>query len=296
MHMLAVSIVQGGLFAFLMPARQTLIPQLVGQENLSNAISLDAAAMSATTLVAPAIGGGLYNVIGPDGVYYLIVSCSILAILFTAVVRVPQDTVERSKKAMFADIGQGLGYVTRSPLVLVLLVIGLITAVLAMPFRFLLPVFVVDVYGRGPEALGLLVTIMGLGSLIGSLLVASIGKWRRGLILLGSSFASGFALLLVALIPSYMAAAIIMVLLGLGDAGQRTLNHVLIMEEVEDRFRGRVMSVFMMNFGLMPLGVLPAGAVAQAYGGQVAVGILAALLLVATTVLIATQKRLRQIS
>lgn len=85
-HMLAVSMAQGGVFAFLMPARQALIPQLVGQENVTNAMSLDAAGMSATTLLSPAIGGGLYNVIGPDGVYYLIVGCSVLAVLFTSVV------------------------------------------------------------------------------------------------------------------------------------------------------------------------------------------------------------------
>ena len=296
MHMLAVSIVQGGLFAFLMPARQALIPQLVGRENLSNAISLDAAAMSATTLVAPAIAGGLYNVIGPDGVYYLIVACSVLAVLFTSVVRVRPEAAARPKTAMIGDIKQGLGYVARSPLVLVFLAIGLITALLAMPFRFLMPIFVVDVYGRGPEALGLLVTVMGVGSLIGSLFVASIRKWHRGLILLGSSFVSGLALLLVALFPSYLAAVGIMVLLGLGDAGQRTLNQVLIMEEVEDRYRGRVMSVFMMNFGLMPLGVLPAGAAVAYLGGQAVVGILAVLLLAATTVLLVTQKRLRQLS
>ena len=65
------------------------------------------------------------------------------------------------------------------------------------------------------------------------------------------------------------------------------------MEEVEDEFRGRVMSVFMMNFGLMPLGVLPAGAIAEAMGGQFAVGVLAALLLVFTIALWATQKQLR---
>ena len=132
--------------------------------------------------------------------------------------------------------------------------------------------------------------------MVGSLLVASITKWHRGLILLGSSFVSGVALLLVALFPSYFVAVAIMVLLGLGDAGQRTLNQVLIMEEVEQQYRGRVMSVFMINFGLIPLGVLPAGAAVKALGGQGVAGILAVLLLAATTVLLVTQRRLRQLN
>ena len=85
-----------------------------------------------------------------------------------------------------------------------------------------------------------------------------------------------------------------MVLLGLGDSGRRTVLMALIMEEVEDRYRGRVMSVFMMNFGLMPLGALPAAAMAQIVGGREAVGLLAVLLIAATLVVLITQRRLRQ--
>ena len=77
------------------------------------------------------------------------------------------------------------------------------------------------------------------------------------------AFSTGAALTLVAALPYYTAAAVIMLLMGLGDAGRRTVNMGLIMEVSDDRFRGRVMSVFMMNFGLMPLGVLPAGLAAD---------------------------------
>jgi MFS family permease len=178
-------------------------------------------------------------------------------------------------------------------MVLVLIILGLLTTLLAQPFRFIMPVFVVDVYGKGPESMGLLVTITGVGALIGSLWIASIGKWHRGLLLLGSGLVSGVALLLVASIPVYLAAAGIMILLGLGDAGRQTLNQVMIMEEVDDEYRGRVMSIFMMIWGMMPLGVLPAGLLAEAVSGQFAVGVMATLLILVTFVLWATQKQLR---
>ncbi|MCH8310839.1 MAG: MFS transporter, partial [Chloroflexi bacterium] len=152
MHLLGVSMAQGALFSFLMPARQALIPKLVGKENLTNALSLDAAAMSATTLIAPAIGGGLYNVIGPDGVYYLITGCGVLAIIATSMVRPPAGGTSRSSAPMMKDIKSGLMYVASNRMVLVLLVLGLLTTLLAMPFRLLLPLFVVDVYGKGPES------------------------------------------------------------------------------------------------------------------------------------------------
>jgi MFS family permease len=293
MHLLGVSMAQGALFSFLMPARQAMIPQLVGKENLTNAMSLDAAAMSGTTLIAPAIGGGLYNVIGPDGVYYLIAGCGVLAIVFTSAVNAPPRDRSQARKAMLSDIKSGLIYVAHSRMLVVLLALGLVTTLLAMPFRFIMPVFVVDVYNKGPESMGLLVTITGVGALVGSLWIASIGKWHRGLLILGSGLLSGIALMLVASIPIYFAAAGIMILLGLGDSVRQTLNQAMVMEETDDEFRGRVMSIFMMIFGLMPLGVLPAGALAEWMGGQFAIGVMAGLLILVTTVLLITQKQLR---
>ena len=85
-----------------------------------------------------------------------------------------------------------------------------------------------------------------------------------------------------------------MVLLGLGDATRRTLNQTLILEVVEDRYRGRVMSVFMMNFGLMPLGVLPASLAIEAFGSRTTVAILGWGMLVVTSIILFTQKRLRE--
>ena len=295
-HLLFVSMVQGAQFSFLMPARQALVPQLVGRDNLTNAMSLDAAAMSITTLIAPAVGGVLYTVIGPEGVYFLVAGLGVLAVVFTSMVSARGGSANRPSVPMASDIALGLRYVVNSPIVLVLLVMGLATALLAMPFRFLMPVFVVDVYNRGPESLGLLVTIMGLGSLVGALFIATLGKKKRGLLLLVGSFISAIALMLVAAIPIYYAAAGLMVLMGLGDAGRRTLNQALIMEEVDDEYRGRVMSVFMMNFGLMPLGVLPAGALAERFGGQFAIMLLGVLLLLTTAAVLLTQRRLRELN
>jgi len=174
-----------------------------------------------------------------------------------------------------------------------LLVLGLLTTLLANPFRFIMPVFVVDVYGLGPESMGLLVTITGLGALVGSLSIASIGKWHRGLLLLASCLVSGVALLMVASIPFYIAATLIMIPVGLGDSVRWTLNQAMIMEEVADEYRGRVMSIFMMIFGMIPLGVLPAGLLAETVNAQFAVGLLAALLLIVTFTLWASQKQLR---
>ena len=293
-YLLAASVVQGSLFAFMMPARQAIIPQLVGRGQLSNAMALNAAAMSATTLISPAIAGGLYAFAGPDNVYFVIAGLSACAFVLTGMIGQTDAAPTGSRAPVARDIIAGLSYIRHSPLVMVLLVMGLATALLAMPFRFLMPVFVVDIYHRGPEAMGLLVAVMGAGALAGSLFIASLGRRKRGMLLIFGSLLSGVSLLLLAALPFYYVAAAIMVPLGIGDAGRRSLNQALIMEEMEDQYRGRVMSVFMMNFGLMPLGVLPAGLVADALGGQAAIGLLAVLLLAFTLGVLLTQRRLRQ--
>jgi MFS family permease len=294
LHLLAAGMIEGALFSFMMPARQAIIPQLVGKDQLNNAMALNASGMSIATLAAPALAGVLYALLGPEGVYYIVAGMAFTALALTGMIPKLGGGPVKTDAPMMRDIKAGLSYIWKRQLVLVLLAMALATTLLAMPFRFLMPVFVVDIYHRGPESLGLLVSIMGVGSLAGSLVVASLRKARRGLLLIGGSFASGIALLLIALFPFYGLAAGIMLLYGLGDAGRRTLNQSLIMEEVEDQYRGRVMSVFMMNFGLMPLGVLPAGIAAEFLGGQAAIGILAGLLLLTTTAILVTQKRLRE--
>lgn len=295
-HLFVGAMLVGAAFSFVGPARQAIIPQLVGQQQLNNAMAINAAGMSVSTLLAPTAAGVIYATLGAGAVYYLVGSMILVSVFLTA--RLPKLTAAtgRGSATIAGDIGAGLSYVKSNPLTMVLLVMGLVTALLAMPFRFLMPVFVVDVYHHGPRAMGLMVTLLGLGSLVGSLVIASLGSWRRGLVLMAGTFVTGVALLMVALLPYYFVALGLMVLLGLGDSARRTLNQALIMEVSEDQYRGRVMSVFMLSFALMPLGVLPASLLVQFWGGQVSIGILAGLLLFTSTIILVTQKRLRDVN
>ncbi len=294
-HLLAASMMQGAVFSFFMPARQALIPQLVGQGQLTNAMALDAMGMSATTLLAPAVAGFLYNAIQPDGVYYVVTGMCGVAVVLTGFMPSPAGSTGTGRSGVLKDIGDGLTYIRGSSLVLALLIMGLISTVLAMPFRFLMPIFIVDIYHLGPEAMGLMTSMMGLGTLGGSLFIAAMGNWQQGRTLIASSFLSGFALMLVALLPFYAIALGLMVVLGVGDAGRRSLNQSLIMEVSDDQYRARVMSLFMINFALIPLGVLPAGLAAEFLGGQLSIGILAGLLIALTAIILLTQRSLRNL-
>lgn len=294
-YLFAAAVVQGIMWSFLAPARQAFVPQLVGTKNLGNAIALSASGMSATAVIAPSIAGVLYSVVGPAPVYFVITAMSAVAVLLTT--SIPAMPLERvgTKPSMLSDIQDGVRYIMRSPFILTLLLFGLSMVVVVMPYRFLLPVYVVEVYGRGSDSLGLLLSVVGIGSLAGSLAIASVGKWRRGLLLLGGGFAAGLALLTTSAIPFYFLAAPFMLLLGLGDAANRSLNQTLIMENMDDAYRGRVMSLWMMNFGLMGAGILPVSFLSDFFSPRIAFAFMGAVITVITFLLFVFHRRLRSV-
>ena len=298
-HLLIAAVVQGCLFAFMAPARQAIIPDLVSKEQVNNAIALNAAGMSVVSLVAPALGGLVYAVAGPEAVYFLVSSLAVGALLLTS--KLPDcgrrdDSEPRPASEITGEIKAGLLYACRNQIVLVLLAASVGMAILAAPFQFMMPALIVDVYGRGPDAMGLLAAATGIGALAGSLAVASMRSRRRGRLLIFASLATGVSLLLVSAVPLFIAALLLMIPLGLGQTARMTLNQALLIEHVEERYRGRVMSVFMLTWGLMPLGVLPAGLLADWAGVQVSLAVMAALLIAVTLLIYATQPRLRRLS
>ena len=292
-HLFAAGIVQGIMWSFLAPARQALVPQLVGTRNLGNAIGLTASAMSGTAAVAPSIAGVLYGRIGPEGVYFVIAGMSAVAVLLTT--SIPRTPLEREgkKPPMLHDIKDGIQYLLRSPFIMTLLLFGLGMTMIVMPYRFLLPVYVVEVYGRGSESLGLLMSIVGVGSLAGSLFIASITRWHRGLLLLGGGFAAGLALITTSAIPIFFVAAPFMLMLGLGDSANRSLNQTLVMENMDAEYRGRVMSLWMMKFGLMPLGILPISIIAEQFGPQASFTCMGVAIIIITLLILLSNRQLR---
>ena len=135
-HLLAAGIVQGVMWSFLAPARQAFVPQLVGTNNLGNAIALTASAMSGTAAIAPSIGGILYGSFGPAAVYFVIAGLSVVAVLLTT--SIPRTPLERvgKKPPMLHDIKDGIQYIMRSPFILTLLLFGLSMVLIVMPYRF----------------------------------------------------------------------------------------------------------------------------------------------------------------
>ena len=303
LHLLTVSFIQGGIWAFMVPSRHSFIADLVPDKNLNSAIALNSAGFNVSNLIAPAVAGLIYGLSGPAVVYSIIGGLALMGVFFTFIIKpemriideIP-NTNKSEKKEIFAEIKIGLTYIYNEKLLFSLLIASLIFSLLAEPFRFLLPIFVKDIYLKGPEAMGLLTTLMGLGSVIASVIIAGIDANKRGMIWIIGGFITGGSLLTLAISDSYVISMVVMIFMGASDSIRRTLSMSIMMEKTRPDLRGRIMSIYMLNWGLIPLGALPAGIVADIIGAQSTIGILSILLVISSVVVLITQKELRNVN
>ena len=167
--------------------------------------------------------------------------------------------------------------------------------ILSMPFRMLLPAISSDVFDATEFQTGVLVAVMGLGSLIGALAIAALRQGqRRGLVLMASSFVSAFGLVVFAGLPFYWVGVFVMLFMGIGEAGRFALGQALSMEETDDEHRARVASLFQMTFGLMPIGILPVSLAMELFGAELTLMWLGVILFATSVVCIALMKSLRR--
>ena len=300
MHLVAASFVQGSAMPLMMPARQAIIPQLVGMNRLQNAIALNSMVMSLSFMAAPTLAGILIAAVGIEVVYYIISGMYVAGLFFTQLLPKLVTPSRDAPTTILGDIKDGLKYVSSNRIIFPLLFLSLVTVVLAMPIRFILPIFAKDVFLVGPEGLGPMMGIMGLGALGGTLVIATLGKVaRRGFALLTSGILSGLTLLAFAALsyfaPVYTAALAILVVIGIIQAARMTLNSSLMMEYADQEYRGRVMSIFSLIMGVMPAGVLPITVLADQIGAPIALGIMAVLLILVATTMLLASPRLRQL-
>ena len=283
-HLFAAWILQVGLWSFMMPALRAIIPEIVGEKNLTNGLALVLAGMSAVTLVAGNAEGVLYVVIGPYVVietYFLVAALGLLAMASTSMVRYEGSSTVRAKvptmgsdtkpeagprRSVVAEIGQGLSYIWSKGEVRLLLLVGFLFIFFSAPLESLLPALIAKVYRLDSEAVGLLARTSEVGALVGTVMVAGLRENRRGKLFVGAGALTGAAMVAIGLFPIYGLAIGAMVAAGLGTAGVWSLNQILILGQVENRYRGRVMSIFMMNSGLVLFAVLQAGTIADFVG------------------------------
>ena len=265
------SFVQGTIMGLMLPARQAIIPEIVSKEHAMNAIALNTLGMNVLRFLAPGVAGFLIDAFDFKAVYYAMTGMNLYAAVF--IFFVPHTSrANISRGNILSDIRDAFEYIIHQRIILIILVFTLGVVILSMSYQQLLPIFVDDILKVGATGMGVLLSVSGIGAVVGSLVLASVPNKKRGVILLSSGLISGIFLIGFAFSSSWIPSVVFIVFIGLGQTIRATSSNALLQSYVEPGYMGRVMSVFMMEWGLLSVCTFIAGLIAETIPVQWVIG------------------------
>ncbi|MGB6385232.1 MAG: MFS transporter [Terriglobales bacterium] len=259
-HILCLSFVSGLAQAFGGPAYQALIPTLVDKEDMPNAIALNSIQFNVAVMVGPALAGLALGRLGEKWCFGLNTISFLAPIISLTIIRTRFLPV-KTAQSMFASLKQGIQFARQQNSMEALIILAFFMTCLSVPLRTYLPVFVKDIFHRGPETYGNLLALMGLGSIFGSLTIASAGNLKKkGRVALAALACLGAGISGFALSKSLPLSYAILVVVGASMMAVFATVNSLVQMITTNEMRGRVMSVYNFAFrGGMPMGNLLSG-------------------------------------
>jgi MFS family permease len=262
----------GTAMSFIFPTRTTIVPSLVERDNLANAMALNAAGQNATRVVGPALAGVLIATVGISGTFIIVAILQLLGLLTT--VRLPSIGKPATPQGESRSPLIGLRVVLADPFLVNLMLLALATNILVIPYLNMMPVFAQDELGLGATGLGVLLASTGLGTVAGALTVARSRRlvaWGHAQAVTAAGFA--FLVLIFALTPVVPLAVPLLFAAGWLSACFLSISQTVLQLRVDDHVRGRVLSIYLLSWGIMPVGQLAIGALANRMGAPLAVAL-----------------------
>lgn len=272
---LILALCEGSLLGFLQPASFSIIPEIVGGNQVMNAISLGTMGNTFFRLIGPSLAGFLIDTYGFFVVYYLMCVLYIMGWIFASFLpnTNPLNSSRKvSIRSTLADMGEGLYYLRHETAIMLILIFGLLHIICGMPFLQLMSIFTEDILKVGATGLGILSSVSGLGALLSSLVMASLPNRKRGIILLLSGVIMGVAVMVFSWSRFWYLSLAMMPFTGVGTSTHMTMTATLIQYYVKPEYRGRMQSFMTMSGGLACVGTFLAGVLTEIMGVQWAVG------------------------
>jgi MFS family permease len=298
---LGFSFVTGCCMALASPSFLAMTYDLVGREDLANAVAMNSTQFQLSRVVGPALAGVAFHLFGLAGCFFANGVSFVAVVAALWVVRPERVTKAahsvRDRRALWRDLTDGFRYVRSRPRVSALLLLSGINSLFGAPYFTLVPIYARNIFNLGETGLALMMGTSGLGAFIGALLVAYLGDFRRrGWLVLGGSIAFGLFIASFALASTLWLSLVFLFGVGFSVVVCVANINTLLQKLVTDQMRGRVMSMFILSFmGTMPIGNIVAGAASNQFGPQhtLAVGgIIVALVATGVTIF---NKRLRDL-
>ena len=280
----------GTVLSLSMPARASIIPELVPREGVVNAMALQSATFNLSRIAGPAMAGVFIAWFGAGDtssargvgiVFFAIGALYITSVGCTALLNYRGEPMARTGSRPWQDVVEGFTYLRNERLILGLVLMGLIPMTFGFAPSMFMPAFNQDVIGGTAETLGYLNSAMGVGALVGALALARYGDvGRKGRVLFWAAYGWGAAVLAFALSNNLAVAMFVGLFSGAFGSIMGSLNMSVMTLAIRPEIRGRIMAINMMTHGLMPLGMIPLGALAEFYGIRTAFLASGALLIV----------------
>ena len=262
-----------------MPLRQTVTFSVAPRALAPNAVALVQTGWAVMRSVGPAIGGFLILWFGPAGNFFVQAGAYALVALTIIKLQLPYEHRAPDRDRSQASFREGWAYIAANPATRAFLLISLVLPLLIIPnFNALPPIYAKDTFAGGPDTLGMLLSAVGIGGIVGGFVAASLDKQdRRGLLQLVALLLLGLSLIGVALSGALWSALLFMGLAGFFEMIFLTANMTLLQLSIPDDLRGRVTGIISLRSGLMPVGAFIAGAGADVVGPGTMTLILASL-------------------
>jgi MFS family permease len=264
----ALALALGVVNAFDLPTRQSFMIEMVGKEDLMNAIALNSSMIQASRVVGPAMAGMLVKWLG-EGPCFLINGISYIAVIAGLLtIRVGEGRAAQPSGSPLSDLREGFDYVSRTRPVRAILLLVAFVSIFGLPYMVLMPIFAKEILGGGAGTLGILYGAAGLGALAGAMTLAARRRVQgMGRLVAMSVVTLGLMLALFSSSHNLILSASLLLPIGFMTILQMATSNTLIQAMVPDRMRGRTMSFFSMSLmGMAPFGSLIAGAVASHAG------------------------------
>lgn len=273
----ALTLFDGMANAMEFPIRQSLIPSLVPQAAILNALALNQMGRQVSHVASPSLAGVLIAAIGIGGCYAVQTALALVAAVLSIFVNAPRGSQAAAHESIIDNVASAIRYVKSNQTVLTLIILALAPNLLVRAWQTVLPVFARDVLNVGEVGFGLLNSATGAGSLVGAVVLASLGSVRRkGAILLTGAALQGVALILFAFSESFPLSVVIIGLVGVVQTAYFSMNNALLLTHTSEDYRGRVLSIYDMDRGLIPLSAMLLGWMATVVGTPAALALLAA--------------------
>jgi MFS family permease len=280
--LLALAAANGVFTAFEIPARQALIVELVGRDDLHDAIALNSSGFNLARIVGPSIAAVAIAAAGLAWCFALNALSYLAVLVGLFLIRLPARPPAAAAGTSMQRVREGIAYIGSTPDVAALMRLVTVFSVLGIPYLTLMPVVARDLLGTGAAGYGVLLSFVGVGGLAGALFLASMGRrFRRGRLLVFSSVAFAALLIVFSLVRSVALARPVLLLAGFTMILNSALSNGALQSIVPDEFRGRLMAAYsFVVVGLSQVvGAFAAGSVARAVGVDWAIGGAAAIML-----------------